>query len=280
MTLRAVVVAIHDVAPRTLSTCQRLAERLDAAGVGPLALLVVPAFHGDAPIDAAGEAARWLRARAARGDEVVLHGYHHLADHRPRRLADRLRARILTDGEEEFLALPEHEAARRLAAGLDVLATAGLGRPRGFVAPAWLLGEPARRAAAALGFAYTTTRGAVHDLARGVAYPAPVVGVSSRSRTRTVASRAIVPWLWRRVRPSPLVRFAFHPADARAPEALRLLERLLADALARRRLLTYGAAVEACRAAGGGGQSAGSGGAPPGSPGVRPSPGTGEPGMA
>lgn len=246
---RGVVLAIHDVAPATLDACRRLAAWLDAGGLGPLCLLVVPAFHGDRPIDPASEAARWLRARTARGDEVVLHGYRHLADRRPARLADRLRARLLTAGEGEFLALPAAEAARRLAAGLAALEAAGLGRPQGFVAPAWLLGDEARQAAAALGFAYTTTRTALHDLAGGRSYRAPALGLSSRSRARRVASRLVVPWLWRAARRAPLVRFALHPVDLRAPAALGRLERLVEEALAGRRVVTYGSAVRAVREA-------------------------------
>lgn len=242
---RAVILAIHDIAPAALDACRRLAAWLDATGLGPLSLLVVPAFHGDRPIDPASEAARWLRARVARGDEVVLHGYRHLADRPPARLADRLRAWLLTAGEGEFQALPRAEAAQRLAAGLATLAAAGLGRPRGFVAPAWLLGEEARQAVAALGFAYTTSRTALHDLAAGRSYPAPALGLSSRSRARLAVSRAVVPWLWRAARRAPLIRFALHPVDVCTPAALALLERMLREALARRRVLTYGAALDA-----------------------------------
>src|SRR6185312_8938745 len=39
---RAAVVAVHDVSPATWRECRQLLERLDAAGVRPLTLLIVP----------------------------------------------------------------------------------------------------------------------------------------------------------------------------------------------------------------------------------------------
>ncbi len=247
---RGCVVAVHDVAPRTLDACRTLVARFDAGGIGPLALLVVPRFHGDSPLEAAGDAARWLALRRTRGDEIVLHGYRHEADRHPTDLAGRLRARLLTAGEGEFLALDETEAAARLSAGLAALETAGLGRPRGFVAPAWLLGEGARRAAGRLGFAYTTTHGTLDDLEAGVRHAAPALSLSCRTPLRTAASRAAVPLFWRAVRRAPRVRFAFHPVDAGAPAAFEALLRLVAQARRDRPMLTYEELLEACRRAG------------------------------
>jgi predicted deacetylase len=242
-----VVVGIHDIAPRTLAASQALCARLDALGIGPLSLLVVPAYHGDAPLDPRGETAAWLVARARRGDEVVLHGYHHLADRAPAGLGARLRARLLSAGEGEFLALDEPTAASRLAAGVAVLDAAGLGRPAGFVAPCWLLGDPARRAAARLGFAYTTTRAAIEDLAAGVRHPAPAISLSCRTRVRTAASAVVVPWLWRASRRARVVRFALHPVDTTAPRVLGLTVDLVARTAGERRVRTYAGALSVLR---------------------------------
>jgi predicted deacetylase len=240
---RLLVVAIHDVAPRTLDACRAIAARLDATGVAPLALLVVPAFHGDPPFGCGSETARWLRARQARGDEVVLHGYRHLADRTPRPLGDRFRARLLSAGEGEFLALGEAEASARLSAGLDALAAAGLGRPEGFVAPAWLLGEPSRLAASRLGFAYTTTRRRIDDLARDLRYRAPAVSLSCRTPLRAALSRIVAPCLWRAAARAPALRAALHPIDLRAPAALEAALGLILAEARRRPTVTYGGAV-------------------------------------
>jgi uncharacterized protein len=240
---RLLVTALHDVAPRTLDACRAIAARLDSTGVAPLALLVVPAFHGDPPFGRDSDTARWLRARQARGDEVVLHGYRHLADRAPRPLGDRLRARLLSAGEGEFLALGEAEASARLSAGLDALAAAGLGRPEGFVAPAWLLGEPARRAAARLGFAYTTTHRRIDDLARDLRHPAPAVSLSCRTPLRAAASRVVVPYLWRAAARTAVLRAALHPIDLGAPAAFEAALWLIVAEAKRRATVTYGGAV-------------------------------------
>ncbi|HEX7127686.1 MAG TPA: polysaccharide deacetylase family protein, partial [Thermodesulfobacteriota bacterium] len=242
------VVALHDVAPRTLAACRALAERLDALSVAPLALLVVPSFHGDPLAARRGETARWVEARRARGDEVVLHGYYHVADRRPDGLVGRLRARLLTAGEGEFQTLDEDEAGRRMAAGLAALEAAGMGRPRGFVAPAWLLGAAARRAARRLGFAYTTTHLTLDDLDTGLRHAAPVLGLSCRTPLRAAASRVAAPLLWCAARRAPRLRFALHPVDLRAPAALEALLGILEAARRDRPVVTYGGLLDACRA--------------------------------
>lgn len=270
------VVAIHDVAPRTLDACRALAARLDARGVSPVALLVVPRFHGDPAIPREGEAAGWLAARQARGDEIVLHGLHHLADRWPADLRGRLRARLLTAGEGEFLALGEGDAADRLAAGLHDLEAAGLGRPRGFVAPAWLLGDGARRAATRAGLAYTTTHRTLDDLETGARHAAPVLSLSCRTPLRTAASRAALPLFWRALRGAPRLRFALHPVDAAAPALMDACLDLVEAARRDRPLVTYEALLEACR---GGGYSRGRDASSPGSVGGVSSSECGAPGM-
>ena len=75
---RAAVVALHDVSPATWRECRLLLERLDAAGVRPVTLLIVPDFHHRAPVGGDPAFLRAMDARLARGDELVLHGLFHL----------------------------------------------------------------------------------------------------------------------------------------------------------------------------------------------------------
>ena len=76
-TRRFLCVSLHDVAPGTLQDCGRTLAFLDALRVGPVALLVVPDYHGQGRIDRDDRFCEFLRARARRGDEIVLHGYLH-----------------------------------------------------------------------------------------------------------------------------------------------------------------------------------------------------------
>jgi len=111
----AYAVSLHDVAPDTWPQCERLLALCDRHAV-PVTLLVVPRYHHGAAIDEAPEFARALRARVARGDDVVLHGYYHRDDSRAARgPVEWLRRRFYTASEGEFDALEESVARERLA---------------------------------------------------------------------------------------------------------------------------------------------------------------------
>src|SRR4029079_17402502 len=69
---RAAVVALHDVSPATWRECRLLLERLDAAGVRPVTLLIVPDFHHRAPVGGDPAFLRAMDARLAPRDQVVL----------------------------------------------------------------------------------------------------------------------------------------------------------------------------------------------------------------
>ena len=138
---RLLLASIHDVSPRFESEVDRLLDLL-APHVGKrLAMLVVPNHWGDAPIVPGSPFATRLRDWAEQGIEMFLHGYFHRDRQRRHRRADRLRARLLTAGEGEFLGLSRAEASDRIAAA-GMLIEDIIGRPiAGFVAPAWLYGR-------------------------------------------------------------------------------------------------------------------------------------------
>jgi len=71
------VVSLHDVSPLTQETCTRILEQLAEAGVRQTSLLVVPNFHGKAPVREYPEFQQWLSSQVAAGHEPVLHGYYH-----------------------------------------------------------------------------------------------------------------------------------------------------------------------------------------------------------
>ncbi|WP_079101903.1 DUF2334 domain-containing protein [Carbonactinospora thermoautotrophica] len=158
------VVSIHDVAPASAEPCRRWLADLDERGV-PATLLIVPGpWRGPAlPEDPALVA--WLREAEQRGHELSLHGYAHegvQGGSGPRQLVNRVLAR----GCAEFCALDEAEARHRLEDGLAVLDLVGI-KPVGFTPPGWLASPGAYRALKALGFRYTTSHLAVHDLSSG-----------------------------------------------------------------------------------------------------------------
>ena len=247
----ALCVALHDVAPATWPACERLLAMLDALGPLPVSLLVVPDYHHRGRVDEQPAFIRAIERRLARGDEVVLHGYHHLDEPCPRApLLQRLQRRVYTAGEGEFAALAEREAALRLARGWEMLA-GDLGWPvHGFVAPAWLLGPGARHALAEMPFRYTTTLRAIHSLPDWQATSAPSLVFSVRRLWRRAASRQWNRWLLAQSAAQAVpLRVGLHPADTHYPEMMDEWARLLRRALQTRRPMTKLAYVEsACGA--------------------------------
>ena len=168
---RALCVSIHDVAPATWDECARLAGAIREVADIPLTWLVVPHYHR-----AGGDLARMeagLERMLALGDELALHGYTHLdTAPRGRGVAERFFRGAYTH-EGEFAALDAGEAARRIGLGLDWFAERGW-PVRGFVPPAWLMGEGAWEALRGFDFDYTTTFRRFHLLQhRAEDAPAP-----------------------------------------------------------------------------------------------------------
>jgi predicted deacetylase len=238
-------VSLHDVAPATLRDCRETLAFLAEQGIGPVALLVVPDYHGGGRADRDEQFRGFLRERAAHGDEIVLHGFIHQDTAAPGRgLRDWLERRMLADGEAEFARL-DHDAARtRILRGLAVLRAAGW-HPRGFVAPAWIMSPGTQEVLESLPLDYYATRDYVVPV-RGPPIPAPSLVVSTRSAWRRGLSQA-----WNRTRLShrqrmPVLRAALHPRDLRYPEMAALWRSLLHH-VADRRVLTEGQLVAAVR---------------------------------
>jgi uncharacterized protein len=231
-------VSVHDVAPATWPNCTRLLELLAPLGVRAT-LLVVPHYHGGCRADADAAFAAALRARVAHGDEVVVHGYYHRdTGPAPRTPLAWGRRRLYTASEGEFAALEADAALALIRAGRGMLESLGL-RPRGFVAPAWLLGAGAWAALRVSGLRYTCTRDALVPLAAAV-FPAggvaaPSLVYASRSPLRRALSRRWNAARLQALAAAPRVRVALHPADATHPAVLGHWSELLGDLAATRR---------------------------------------------
>jgi predicted deacetylase len=243
---RRLCVSIHDVAPATLPQCALLLDAVAAVADIPITLLVVPAYHGVADTVPAYD--RQLERRLARGDELTLHGYTHLDQGPPARSWREHYARhIYTDSEGEFAALPEEEAARRLALGIQWFARRGWPL-HGFVAPAWLLGPGGWQALRQLPFVYTTTWRRFYLLPGGQSLQAPSLVYSSRNAWGRTMSRQAVTWTSLMQRDAPLVRLSLHPRDALYPATVSHFQKLLERLLERRQAATKAAFALSWRA--------------------------------
>jgi predicted deacetylase len=238
-------IAIHDVAPATWPACERLLAMLDRLGAPPLTLLVVPDYHHRGRVDSDASFLRAIDARIACGDEVALHGYFHLDGGKPPRSpAQWLRRRVLTAGEGEFADLREEEAAVRIACGVELFSQLGWA-PRGFVAPAWLLGTGARAALARVPLVYTSTHTHLETILDRRRIAAPCLTASVRSRWRRIASRHWLVLAAAATRDIPLIRVGLHPADVDHPDVCARLTVLLRSMLVTREPSTKSAAIAA-----------------------------------
>jgi predicted deacetylase len=232
------LVSIHDVAPPNHEPVARLWAMCRAVGVTP-ALLVVPDWHGEAPIERHPAFVAWVRDAAAAGAEIVLHGERHDEVGRSRTPADALRAAGRTDREGECLTL-EPDALRQLVErGVARLRTVGL-EPCGFIPPAWLLRPGAEVAVGQAGLAFTEDAVAIHRFPGG-RIPSPVVRWSARTPMRAWGSVVVAAARWRLQRTVPVMRLALHPRDLSHPAVAASLTRALRDWTGARRVGRYAA---------------------------------------
>lgn len=232
----SVALVIHDVAPATLAQCRKLIgliESVVGAGAVPLTLLIVPHYHGNIRMDRDPAWRAWIEERAAKGDELALHGYFHTDDGPPAVTPREWFARrVLTDGEAEFSALSAAVAQCRIEHGLQLFASCGWSAC-GFVPPAWQLGQAAGTVLRAFALAYTTTRTQLIRIGSQDAWHSPALSLSGRSELRRRCSRLYANRWCVQYRCEPFVRLALHPADAHHPELLQtwvvVLQRVLAD---------------------------------------------------
>jgi len=230
---RALIVSVHDVAPATRAMAEKIIAEISHHQIPVSSLLVVPNYHHRGSSMEDRDFVRWLHDLETQGHETVIHGYFH---ERPRRVGENVRdkflTRLYTSGEGEFYDLNYEESFRRITQARDEFAKAGL-KPRGFVAPAWLLGPAAEQAATAAEMEYTTRLTGVRDLRFGENFHARTLTYSVRSNWRRMASLAWNGVLARQVAGAGLARMSIHPVDREHPEIwnqiLCLIDRLVAD---------------------------------------------------
>jgi predicted deacetylase len=207
------VVSIHDVAPSTRAIAEKIVSAVARKGIHVCSLLVVPDYHHQGPAMKDPHFVSWLRDLTAQGHEIVIHGYFH---ERPARknetVRDKFITQLYTQSEGEFYDIDYDEAFRRIKTARDEFHAAGL-RPRGFVAPAWLLSAEAERAARDAEMEYTTSLRSIRDLRSGESFAMRSLVYSVRNKWRRAASLAWNAALARILKMSPLLRLSVHPPD-------------------------------------------------------------------
>ena len=233
------VVSIHDVAPSNRHIVEPILSRLRQLGVSVCSLLVVPDYHQKHPIAAAPEFLSWLRNLQADGHEIVIHGYFHVRPPRgPETLRDQFITSVYTQGEGEFFDLDYKEAFRRISAARELFAGAGL-KPRGFIAPAWLLNGEGERAARDAGMEYTTRLRSVVDLQTGESFRTQSLVYSVHNNWRRDISLLWNGLLARLMQEKALLRLSIHPPDYAFHAIWRQIERFISKMAKVRTATTY-----------------------------------------
>jgi predicted deacetylase len=225
-------VSIHDVSPVWTDEVEDALRLCAAAGVRP-ALLVVPNFHGRAPILEDARFCARLRELQADGHEIYLHGFFHRS--RPQydtgadtgsRLAWLFAQRVASGGEAEMSDVSAAEGQRRVEEGERMLRAADL-RIDGFVAPAWSMPPWLLSLLGDRGCRFTEDHLRVYDPATRRARPSVVLNWATRSPARLLST---VGWcrLVRGARAVVPARIAIHPGDMRYLLVRSEIERMLA----------------------------------------------------
>src|SRR6516162_155 len=213
----SIVVSLHDVAPCTQQITNTIISELGAHGVRVCSILVVPDYHHEGPFAKPRRIVALLRNFGTEGKENRNHGYFHERPPQTKEtLRDRFVTRFYTRNEGEFYDLSYEEALLRITTARDEFRALGL-KPRGFIAPAWLLGNEAEQAVRDAELEYTTRLRTVCDLRSDSTFPARTLVYSVHSCWRRVLSRSWNAALFCLLKTKPLLRISIHPADYSQP---------------------------------------------------------------
>jgi predicted deacetylase len=225
-----VLVTIHDVTPRFASEVETLLAFCERADIRP-ALLVVPDYHGNWPIERYPDFCARLRELQSCGHEIYLHGYYHQSAREdpdavglPSRgaIANALRTltkpararyaqRWVSAGEAEFSDISPELAARKLNLGRNQLESIGL-RLDGFVAPAWSMSHAILPLLANHGLHFTEDHFRIYDPVIERSRLTLLINYATRTLTRLAVTAAFAR-AGRVAAPLLPVRVALHPAD-------------------------------------------------------------------
>jgi len=235
---RLMLASIHDVSPRFEGEVDRLTDLLRPHVGSRIAMLVVPNHWGSAPIAPNSSFAGRLRAWSSEGFEIFLHGFYHRDANPHESLYNRVRGKLMTAGEGEFLGLSRSDAAARIGVGRKLLEDITGRQIAGFIAPAWLYGRGALQALADADIPLAEDHFRVWspaknaELARG-----PVITWASRTKPRLLSSLMAAAALRRA--PIRALRIGVHPPDVRHPVLVQSIQTTLSVASEKRTAARY-----------------------------------------
>jgi uncharacterized protein len=209
-------VSIHDVSPAWSPEVDEALDLCHREGIRP-ALLVVPDFHGRAPLLESPEFCARLRALQGDGHEVYLHGFRHESAARYDAATGRGRLRwlfaqrVASGGEAEMVDVSEAVGKQRVEDGERVLRDAGLSID-GFVAPAWSMPPWLLPWLGARGYTFSEDHTRVYDPRARRSRASVVLNWATRSPARLLSTVAYCR-VAKHARSLLPARIAIHPGD-------------------------------------------------------------------
>ena len=233
------VVSLHDVAPSNQQIANTIISELARRGVSVCSLLVALQLSSSGAVHQKPTicvlATRPGSGRSRNRDSRL---FSRTPSAREGKFARQVPDKILHGTGRRVLRLrlrrslvSHYEGARRIRAS-------GL-KSRGFVAPAWLLGKEAERAARDAGMEYTTRLHKVCDLGAAMSSPPDRLFTAFDRNWRRGISRICNATLFRYLEGKPLLRISIHPPDYSHPTIWRQVTRMIERAIESRTATTY-----------------------------------------
>jgi predicted deacetylase len=201
------LVSIHDVMPETLDRVRRIFDRLIAADLAPVTLLVVPGR------DWTPEHLRGLRELVDAGAELAGHGWTHEV-RRIRGVKHALHSALISRRAGEHLALTRFGILRLMLRNRRWFEQNDLPAPSLYVPPAWAMGPVPDALLRRLPFEVYETTGGVYDARADRFHRLPMAGFETDTAFRAAVVRPFnaLNRAWARSSHKPL-RFGIHPDD-------------------------------------------------------------------
>lgn len=233
-------VSIHDASPAFSSELREIVGELDSCGTIPKSILAIPNYRGQYDILKDQRFLSWLHSLRERGDEIVHHGYSHLAgEGKHTSFCNYLYDRFFAKGSGEFQYLSYREAENRISLSKEIFHGVGIDC-QGFVAPAWLMSREAERALVAGGYRYTAFVKLFRDYGTGMDVKSEVVRFISRPQPRDYLYRLYDSYLIKiKEKRRKLIRVALHPSDVRFGKPFQFALRLIRQLRKERIPVTY-----------------------------------------
>ncbi|MGD2086514.1 MAG: polysaccharide deacetylase family protein [Candidatus Aminicenantes bacterium] len=247
---KKILISLHDVTPYHLPRLQKAEQFLTQWGVPKISYLFIPDYHRknhqlDQVILTAFK--QWTAENRAFALQWLLHGYYHLENskynHKSKKLSlpigKRLKGKLFTAREGEFLTLSPPEIQTRINEGKTAFTNFFQFSPGVFVAPAWLFNEHLFPILKDHRFRISEDHFFIYLLQENQKIPAPVITWATRTRLRKLISQIGCPILNRWWSGKNLVRIALHPYDFHHPATINSIEKVIKNALNKREPILY-----------------------------------------